>query len=49
MTILFCKGKVNSTLFRENFLMQHGKGNSVGILRLYLAPSALGAAQDDRD
>ena len=28
--------------------MQHRKGDDVGVLRLYLTPSALGAAQDDK-
>jgi hypothetical protein len=33
---------------RENSLWLHGKGYDLGILRLYLTPLALGAAQDDR-
>jgi hypothetical protein len=28
--------------------MRHGKGCHIGILRLYLTPSALGAAEDDK-
>jgi hypothetical protein len=32
---------------RENSLSRHGEKCSLGVLRFYLAPSALGAAQDD--
>ena len=33
---------------RENSLERHGKGCDLRVLQLYLPPSALGAAQDDR-
>jgi hypothetical protein len=33
---------------RENSLELRGKGHDLGVLRLYLTPSALGTAQGDR-
>jgi hypothetical protein len=34
---------------RENSLMRHGRGDSLGVFRLYLSPSSFGVAQDDRE